>query len=175
MPNLNKISSTGALGDVRGSLLDLADFQTENGSAWVLSDGSAVPGTRYASLVGANIPDLRGEFVRGADNGRGVDSGRNKGTAQTDATAKNGMSASSSTSGSTTGGTHEHSSPYGSYTGDVSNTKGAASNNAIGPKLSTTGGGSHTHSLSATTSTSLSGDAETRPRNVAVNYYIRVN
>ena len=27
-------------------------------------------------LVTFNLPDLRGEFVRGFDNGRGVDSGR---------------------------------------------------------------------------------------------------
>ena len=29
-----------------------------------------------AALYGSNVPDLRGEFVRGWDNGRGVDSGR---------------------------------------------------------------------------------------------------
>jgi hypothetical protein len=29
-----------------------------------------------AAIVGANVPDLRGEFVRGFDNGRGVDAGR---------------------------------------------------------------------------------------------------
>ena len=35
---------------------------------------SSYPG--LAALYGANVPDLRGEFVRGWDNGRGVDSGR---------------------------------------------------------------------------------------------------
>ena len=35
---------------------------------------SSYPG--LAALYGANVPDLRGEFVRGFDNGRGVDSGR---------------------------------------------------------------------------------------------------
>jgi hypothetical protein len=28
------------------------------------------------SVVGASVPDLRGEFIRGWDHGRGVDSGR---------------------------------------------------------------------------------------------------
>ena len=39
----------------------------------------AVIGTQYGSGNGSstfNLPDLRGEFVRGFDNGRGVDSGR---------------------------------------------------------------------------------------------------
>jgi hypothetical protein len=44
-------------------------------------------GTLYGSGNGTttfNIPDLRGEFIRGADNGRGIDSGRTVGTWQSD-------------------------------------------------------------------------------------------
>ena len=37
-----------------------------------------------AAVVGANVPDLRGEFVRGWDNGRGVDAGRALGSTQAD-------------------------------------------------------------------------------------------
>tara|TARA_R100000773_G_scaffold38284_1_gene33418 strand:- start:117 stop:1265 length:1149 start_codon:yes stop_codon:yes gene_type:complete len=60
-------------------------------------NGAAVSRTTYSALFaligeyyGAgngsttfNLPDLRGEFVRGFDNGRGVDSGRSLGTLQT--------------------------------------------------------------------------------------------
>jgi len=35
-------------------------------------------------LIGANVPDLRGEFIRGWDNGRGVDTGRALGSTQAD-------------------------------------------------------------------------------------------
>jgi len=35
-----------------------------------------------AAIVGANVPDLRGEFVRGWDNSRGVDTGRTLGSSQ---------------------------------------------------------------------------------------------
>jgi phage-related tail fiber protein len=45
-------------------------------------------GTTYGSGDGSttfNLPDLRGEFVRGMDNGRGIDSGRVFGSSQTDA------------------------------------------------------------------------------------------
>ena len=47
----------------------------------------AIVGTTYGSGDGSttfNLPDLRGEFVRGWDDGRGVDSGRGFGTAQSD-------------------------------------------------------------------------------------------
>lgn len=67
-------------------------------TGWLLADGSAVSRTVYARLFTAigttygagdgsttfNLPELRGEFLRGLDNGRGVDAGRVLGTAQTD-------------------------------------------------------------------------------------------
>lgn len=68
-------------------------------SGWLTADGSLVSRTTYASLfasIGTTygvgdgsttfaLPDLRGEFLRGWDNGRGVDTGRAIGTAQADA------------------------------------------------------------------------------------------
>ena len=66
---------------------------------WLKCNGAAVSRTVYASLFSAigttfgagdgsttfNLPDLRGEFVRGWDAGRGVDAGRAAGSAQSDA------------------------------------------------------------------------------------------
>lgn len=68
-------------------------------SGYVKANGAAVSRTTYASLFAAigttfgvgdgsttfNIPDLRGEFARGWDDGRGVDAGRVFGSTQTDA------------------------------------------------------------------------------------------
>lgn len=65
---------------------------------WLECNGATVSRTAYAALFakigttwgagdGATtfqIPDLRGEFVRGWDNGRGVDTGRALGTPQAD-------------------------------------------------------------------------------------------
>lgn len=44
-------------------------------------------GTTYGSASGStfNVPDLRGEFIRGWDDARGVDTGRTIGSAQSDA------------------------------------------------------------------------------------------
>lgn len=68
-------------------------------SGWLKANGAAVSRTTYAALFAAigttfgagdgsstfNLPDLRGEFVRGLDDGRNVDAGRRLGTTQGDA------------------------------------------------------------------------------------------
>lgn len=68
-------------------------------AGWLKANGAAVSRSAYAALfavVGTtygvgdgattfNLPDLRGEFLRGFDDGRGVDSGRVIGSAQVDA------------------------------------------------------------------------------------------
>ena len=68
-------------------------------TSWLKADGAAVSRTTYATLFAAigttfgagdgsttfNLPDLRGEFLRGWDDGRGVDGGRIFGSAQGDA------------------------------------------------------------------------------------------
>lgn len=65
-------------------------------SGWLKANGAAVSRTAYADLFAAigttygsgdgfntfNLPDLRGEFIRGFDDARGVDSGRAMGSSQ---------------------------------------------------------------------------------------------
>ena len=65
-------------------------------AGWLKANGAAVSRTAYAALFAAigttygagdgrstfNLPDLRGEFLRGWDDGRGVDAGRVFGSAQ---------------------------------------------------------------------------------------------
>jgi phage-related tail fiber protein len=67
-------------------------------TGWLKANGAAVSRTTYAALFAAigttfgvgdgsttfNLPDLRGEFVRGWDDGRGVDTSRALGSAQAD-------------------------------------------------------------------------------------------
>jgi phage-related tail fiber protein len=66
-------------------------------SGYLIADGSLVSTATYANLFaiigytyggtgsGFALPDLRGQFIRGIDNGRGVDPSRGFGTTQTDA------------------------------------------------------------------------------------------
>jgi len=65
-------------------------------SGYLKANGAAVSRTAYAALFAAigttfgvgdgattfNLPDFRGEFLRGLDDGRGIDSGRTIGTSQ---------------------------------------------------------------------------------------------
>lgn len=67
-------------------------------AGWLKCNGAAVSRTAYAALFAAigtafgagdgfntfNLPDLRGEFVRGLDDGRGIDAGRVLGSWQAD-------------------------------------------------------------------------------------------
>ncbi|MBN4944844.1 tail fiber protein [Stenotrophomonas maltophilia] len=65
---------------------------------WLRCNGADVSRTTYAALFAAigtrfgsangstfRLPDLRGEFIRGWDNGRGLDPGRSFGSMQDDA------------------------------------------------------------------------------------------
>ena len=68
-------------------------------AGWLKANGAAVSRALYAALFAAigttygagdgsttfNLPDLRGEFMRGWDDGRGIDRGRAFGSAQGDA------------------------------------------------------------------------------------------
>lgn len=68
-------------------------------TGWLVCNGSAISRTVYSDLFNTirttfgsgdgsttfNLPDLRGEFIRGWDSGRGIDSGRVFGSSQLDA------------------------------------------------------------------------------------------
>jgi len=83
-----------AITDFTASILPFAIIPPPTG--WLECNGAAISRTTYANLfskIGTtygpgnnsttfNIPDLRGEFIRGFDNGRGIDSGRNFATFQ---------------------------------------------------------------------------------------------
>jgi len=133
-----------------------------------------------AAVVGSNVPDLRGEFIRGWDNGRGVDSGRNILTAQ-------GEEYKSHNHTSNSAGTHNHSlSSIGNHTHTYYNrnqrgdgdTDGGTNIADDGTTTRNTGsGGSHSHTVGNNGSHShtinASGGAETRPRNISLLYIIK--
>ncbi len=121
-------------------------------SGYLTCNGASLSTTTYASLFsiiqytyggsGAsfNLPDLRGEFIRGWDDGRGVDTGRTFGSAQTDDFKSHNHSLLAS--GATDGG-----SGSGWRWESISSTRNSTVN---GTNIGSTGG------------------TETRPRNIAL-------
>lgn len=174
-------------------------------AGWLYCDGSNVSrvvyqelfdaiGTTYGAGDGSTtfkLPDLRGEFIRGWDDGRGIDSSRALGSYQTDTFESHTHTASTATAGShthtlstttTAAGSHNHA--FG-RTGDVSYAAGGG--NLLITGTGTTSGTStesnHVHSINGTTSShaghthsvtvNSAGSSETRPRNMALMYFIK--
>ncbi|MFJ5406275.1 tail fiber protein [Pectobacterium punjabense] len=126
-----------------------------NGQAF---DKSLYPilASRYPSAV---LPDLRGEFVRGWDDGRGADKERALLSAQTDAIHS-----------------HKHSITMSHEAGGTKDSAGFPATDGSAPFIvhseanpdgsvsETNGAGNPLHSF---------GGSETRPRNIAFNYIVR--
>ena len=144
----------------------------------------AIIGTQYGAGNGSttfNLPDLRGEFIRGFDNGRGVDSGRSIATSQSDQNEAHTHSAGSlSTANHNMTGTitriSESFNNHGSAGGVFSKQGGFSAGNTPGNPDSNNCGqvtlnSNHTHSVSGNTG---SDGGESRPRNIAMMYIIKV-
>ena len=134
----------------------------------------AVIGTQYGAGNGSstfNLPDLRGEFVRGFDNGRGIDSGRSiSATPQSDQNKQHNHTASSSVndSGHVHGTTFDNK-KYFPGGGSTTITYGGAGNypaDIFSMSSATTG-------VTVATSIGNDGGGETRPRNIAMMYVIK--
>lgn len=126
-------------------------------SRCIKANGASISRTTYAALFAKmgtvfgsgngsttfNLPDLRGEFVRGWDDGRGVDSGRSFGTFQSDELKSH---------------THNVKTNAGDTAGD---------GNFIDSCDDPTPAGSNNDAALAT------GGNETRPRNIALTPWIK--
>lgn len=165
-------------------------------TGWLKANGAAISRSAYADLFAAigttfgagngfttfNLPDLRGEFLRGWDDGRGVDGGRGFGSQQSGEfqSHSHGASAGSSGAHAHTGtaalaGDHNHRASTGA-SGAHTHTQDLATNNSSGSdgNLPTDGyggrktsaanhqAGNHTHSVSIG-----AGGAHTHPVSVS--------
>lgn len=148
-------------------------FPTETPpDGWLICNGQAVNRANYSALfdvIGTtfgvgngtttfNVPDLRGEFIRGADMGRGVDTGRVIGSAQTEDVKAHGHTGTTDSAGA-----HTH--PY-NVVGFTSGAEVAAGSDwaVFLTGDTTTSSGTHSHAVTI----SSSGGTESRPRNIAL-------
>jgi len=147
----------------------------------------AIIGVNYGSGNGSstfNLPDLRGEFVRGFDHGRNVDAGRGIGTSQSGGNASHNHSATTSTTTSVSQSPHHHGYNITHVTTASVTGSGAAIADRRMCLIDTTGfsnplGNTHNNnaniSASSSSSTSIGNQGdEARPRNIAMMYIIKV-
>lgn len=177
---------SGPIGEIiaLGSSVTPENFLYCDGSAVsrsIYADLFAVIGTSYGpgdGLTTFNLPEGRGYFLRGQNDGSGNDpdaasriGGDTVGSTQGDATALPNTAFTTNTAGN-----HAHTlfiAPAGGASNDAPNVgndtgltgESEGDSNFVSGFTNTTG--NHTHSVSA------GGDLETRPINVAVRYYIR--
>jgi microcystin-dependent protein len=168
-------AAVAALAEVAPPSALMAFARNTAPAGWLKANGAAVSRTTYADLFSAigtvfgvgdgattfNLPDMRGEFLRGWDDGLGVDSGR----------------AFASSQGFAMQG-HHHS------VTDVANKRtvdisagGGIQGTVSGPPNFTTSTPSAAFSIGNPTTDGVNGapvtSAETRPRNVAMLYCIK--
>lgn len=142
---------------------------------WLKANGAAVSRTAYADLFAAigttwgagdgfttfNLPDLRGEFLRGWDDGRGLDPGRLFASVQNSQNLAHSHAASTTTAGSHTHTVSYDDNKYYAGGGSPSQGSGRYSNTR---NIATASSGAHSHGVNV----SSSGGSEARPRNVAL-------
>lgn len=133
-------------------------------TGWLYCNGQEVSRTTYArlfALIGTdygngngsttfNLPDLRGEFLRGQDDGAGNDPDAASRTDRGDGTTGDSVG-----------------------TKQLDELKSHLHNTTIGKTSSSTGSGGASGAPASGVDTTLTGGNETRPRNVAVRYYIK--
>jgi microcystin-dependent protein len=154
-------------------------------TGFLVCNGTAVSRTTYSQLFAAigtlygvgdgattfNLPDLRGEFIRGVDGGRGVDTGRALGSAQSSQNLAHGHTGSTDSQGA-----HTHNILYTSLTtgsgggngGDIQRSTSTQSStpvpNTVSSQATISSAGAHTHNVTINND----GGTEARPRNVAL-------
>ncbi|EMV5335564.1 tail fiber protein [Escherichia coli] len=130
-------------------------------TGWIKCNGAPFSAEEYPELAkvypALKLPDLRGEFIRGWDDGRGVDSGRVVLTGQSQSVQQH---------------THDLAMAYSSDVGYKDQLGTTPDSDLIAIKYminATTFNGSGSVYLKANDSTGT----ETRPRNLAFNYIVR--
>lgn len=169
------------IGMIMSSMLTESQFQAINGTGWVLTDGRSVAGTSYAAITGSNnVPDLRGMALRGKNNGRvdgnqDPDGERGLGAFQSHNFASHNHGANTATQNND----HQHIGGFAGVTATA--TFGVATTGVAGNINVQNGVSSDNHAITSGTTSNhthgvpFEGGNENRMRNVAVNYFIRVN
>jgi hypothetical protein len=178
-PKAQEVICSGAVGDVKYSILDPTQFAAVNGGCWVPMDGRSITGSKLATITGlASVANAGGLFLRGQEfAGQTANHDPDRTATSTIATLQDENFKSHSHTGSTsTDGYHSHSiyenMDYDNGNGDSGSDRYyTPTGQDGGGYLYTSGAGSHNHTLTINNT----GGTETRPKNLNLWTYIRIN
>ncbi len=177
-----KVVCSGAVGDVKYSILNPTQFAAENGTCWVPMDGRALAATdKLRTITGLTaLPNGGGMFLRSQEfsNSANNDPGRTSASAiaQSQSFEIQGHNHTGTTNND---GAHSHTDNEASFTTAAQSTavsvtlggNGWSWNNDGGEANVRPGGSDHTHAFT----TNSTGGTETRPINLNFWIYIRIN
>jgi hypothetical protein len=148
------LANSGQLGDVVYSMLNQTQFQAQRDSSWVLAEGQNIATSDLGVLLGITYaPDLRGVYIRGASNGSVVDP-----NAPQTPTSQLGV---------------------GVYVADQvvahTHTTVAVGSGTLGFSSTANNGIADSHSTITSSAYPASGGAETAPKTVYMNGFIKIN
>jgi microcystin-dependent protein len=178
-----------------GTVVAFAGEKSKIPAGWLVCDGQSYSTTDYVQLYNAvgtawggsgtsfKVPDLRGMFLRGVDDGRGKDpnagsriasntggnTGDNVGSIQGDE-----FKSHKHTGNTTTNGNHTHNNDGGEYVFSDGNRTAGETDGTVGEtnlhhRKSHHTSGNHSHTLNV----DKTGGSETRPVNAGVFYIIK--
>jgi hypothetical protein len=151
---INKALNEGELtpvGTIRKSMLTEEEYQQEAGDTWVIADGRNVVGSAYTALTGSiTIPDVRGVFTRCKAHGSAQFPEQPLGNNLQD-TVK----------------THTH--PFTWSTPNALASNGGLDANSSFTKKAVNPVNRHDYTIGNT------GGAESRPKSVTLNFFIKIN
>lgn len=185
LPESGTVATTADVNSSVSSGTVIAFASSTAPTGYLKANGALISRTTYAKLFAAigttfgvgdgsttfALPDLRGYFPRGWDDGRGIDTGRVFGSNQQDSYLNHGHTASS-----VSAGTHTHTTNAVPSAGWRTTSSQQTTSTTLGTVDNTINatigsGGAHTHTITVDSSTT--GSTETRPKNIALLYCIK--
>lgn len=191
-PKAQEVVCSGAVGDIKHSILDPVQFAAVNGNCWVPMDGRNIAGSKLATILNrTTVPDGGGLFIRSQEfpNSTNFDDDRTSSSPIASFQGENLKSHAhsatlsvSASGGTSADGQHSHSWTLHSDggnggAGQVTGRTHVEGGNWQVRNTSTDGNHSHSVSVSGSASgnTNNSGGSETRPDNLNFWVYIRIN
>lgn len=164
---------SGAVGDIKHSILNPTQFAAVNGACWVPMDGRALAATDQLRVITGmlNVPDGGGLFVRSQEFSGGADNDPSRTSGSAIATVQ-GEAVQSHNHGVNDPG-HNH-----SFSDSYRQTGGTSYNIAGGERFSSdnlTSVADNTSTKTTGVTIQNAGGPETRPKNLNFWVYIRIN